>query len=94
MHYLLSYYVGILYSNTSMCHVCVVKKSVMDRALMELHSFAQKCLMLLYRGCWKGIEPHCHRRTGQHPFGGSNRVLPEWPSQIVFHSAMPERKNK
>ena len=19
-----------------------------------------------------------HRRTGQHPFGGSNRVLPEW----------------
>ena len=24
-----------------------------------------------------------HRRTGQHPFGGSNRVLPEWRTQIV-----------
>ena len=24
-----------------------------------------------------------HRRCGQHPFGGSNRVLPEWRTQIV-----------
>ena len=21
---------------------------------------------------------YCHRRTGQHPFGGADRVLPEW----------------
>ena len=21
---------------------------------------------------------HGHRRTGQHPFGGADRVLPEW----------------
>ena len=24
-----------------------------------------------------------YRRTGQQPFGGSNRVLPEWRTQIV-----------
>ena len=24
-----------------------------------------------------------HRRTGQHPFGGSTRVLPEWRTQFV-----------
>ena len=24
-----------------------------------------------------------HRHTGQHSFGGSNRVLPEWRKQIV-----------
>ena len=26
-------------------------------------------------GCTKGCS---HRRTGQHPFGGADRVLPEW----------------
>ena len=26
-------------------------------------------------GC---IIPLSHRRTGQHPFGGADRVLPEW----------------
>ena len=32
---------------------------------------------------------------GQHPFGGgSNRVLPEWRTQLVCHAAPPERKNK
>ena len=29
-----------------------------------------------------GVKPlccsRCHRRTGQHPFGGADRVLPEW----------------
>ena len=35
-----------------------------------------------------------HRRTGQHPFGGSNRVLPDWRTQIVCHAAPPGRKNK
>ena len=30
-----------------------------------------------------------HRRTGQHPFGGSNKVLPECRTQIVCH----EEKN-
>ena len=25
-----------------------------------------------------------HRRTGQHPFAGSNRVLPKWRTPIVF----------
>ena len=34
-----------------------------------------------------------HRRTGQHPFVGSNRVLPEWRTQIVCHAAPPGRKN-
>ena len=34
-----------------------------------------------------------HRRTGQHPFGGSNRVLPEWQTQIVCHAAPSGRKN-
>ena len=24
---------------------------------------------------WSSIQ---HRRTGQHPFGGADRVLPEW----------------
>ena len=33
-----------------------------------------------------------HRRTGQHPFGGSNRVLPEWRTQIVCHAAPPGRE--
>ena len=33
-----------------------------------------------------------HRRTGQHPFGGSNRVLPEWRTQLVCHAAPPGRK--
>ena len=36
-------------------------------------------------------EPH--RRTGEHPFGGSNRVLPEWQKQLVCHAAPPGRKN-
>ena len=27
---------------------------------------------------------HIHRRTGQHPFGGSNRILPEYRTRIVF----------
>ena len=26
------------------------------------------------------------RCTGQHLFGGSNRVLPEWRTQIVYHA--------
>ena len=34
-----------------------------------------------------------HRRTGEHPFGGSNRVLPEWRKQLVCHAAPPGRKN-
>ena len=34
-----------------------------------------------------------HRRTGEHPFGGSNRVLPEWRTQLVCHAAPPGRKN-
>ena len=34
-----------------------------------------------------------HRRTGQHPFGGSNQVLPEWRTQIVCHAAPPGRTN-
>ena len=34
-----------------------------------------------------------HRRMGQHPFGGSNRVLPEWRTQIVCHAAPPGRNN-
>ena len=34
-----------------------------------------------------------HRRTGQHLFGGSNRVLPEWRTQIVCHAPPPGRKN-
>ena len=34
-----------------------------------------------------------HRYTGQHPFGGSNRVLPEWRTQIVCLVALPGRKN-
>ena len=31
--------------------------------------------------CLAGYYAHfgrCHRRTGQHPFGGADRVLPEW----------------
>ena len=36
---------------------------------------------------------HRHRRTGEHPFGGSNRVLPEWRKQLVCHAAPPGRKN-
>ena len=34
-----------------------------------------------------------HRRTGEHPFGGSNRVLPEWQKQLVCHAGPPGRKN-
>ena len=26
----------------------------------------------------QNIEGRKHRRTGQHPFGGADRVLPEW----------------
>ena len=37
--------------------------------------------------------PPAHRRTGEHPFGGSNRVLPEWRKQLVCHAAPPGRKN-
>ena len=36
---------------------------------------------------------YVHRRTGQHPFGGSNRVLPEWRTQLVCHAAPPGGKN-
>ena len=35
-----------------------------------------------------------HRRMGQHPFGGSNRVLPEWRTQIVCHAVLPVRKKR
>ena len=35
---------------------------------------------------------HMRMRTGQHPFGGSNRVLPEWQTQIVCQAAPPGRK--
>ena len=28
-----------------------------------------------------------HRRTGQHPFGGSNPVLPEWSRTNVLSFA-------
>ena len=38
-------------------------------------------------------DPPAHRRTGEHPFGGSNRVLPEWRTQLVCHAAPPGRKN-
>ena len=42
-----------------------------------------------------GVEMRAygHRRTGEHPFGGSNRVLPEWRKQLVCHAAPPGRKN-
>ena len=32
-------------------------------------------------------------RTGQHPFGESNKGLPEWRTQIVCNAAQPVRKN-
>ena len=38
---------------------------------------------------WLGTS----RRTGQHSFGGSHRVLPEWRTQIVCHAAPPGRNN-
>ena len=34
---------------------------------------ARKFVLCLF-GQWPGL----HRRTGQHPFGGADRVLPEW----------------
>ena len=34
-----------------------------------------------------------HRRTGNIHLGESNRVLPEWRTQIVCHAAPPGRKN-
>ena len=34
-----------------------------------------------------------HRRTGQHPFGGSNRVLPEWRTQLVCYAPRQGEKN-
>ena len=40
----------------------------------------------------RGVNCCGHRRTGQHPFGGSNRVLPEWRTQLVCHAAPPGRK--
>ena len=38
---------------------------------------------------WLGTS----RRSGQHSFGGSHRVLPEWRTQIVCHAAPPGRNN-
>ena len=36
---------------------------------------------------------HMHMRTGQHPFGGSNRVLPEWQTQIICQAPPPGENN-
>ena len=50
-----------------------------------------------HRGCPESPPPagwlRTSRRTGQHSFGGSHRVLPEWRTQIVCHAAPPGRKN-
>ena len=37
------------------------------------------------------LDTDIYMRMGQHPF--SNRVLPEWRTQIVCHAASPRRKN-
>ena len=77
-----------------------------DERITELESKVQSN-MKLYAGADEIIRNECckfvgiiidyklgwlHRRTGQHPFGGSNRVLPEWRTQLLCHAAPPGRK--
>ena len=47
--------------------------------------FAKKISTLCNKNRQPAANNHnrSHRRTGQHPFGRSNRVLPEWRTQIV-----------
>ena len=50
---------------------------------------ARKCPLGKFRS---SILHGAHGRTGQHPFGGPNPVLPEWRTQIVCHAARPGKK--
>ena len=41
---------------------------------MITYRLHQRCSTI----CTHDWEVYTHRRTGQHPFGGADRVLPEW----------------
>ena len=53
------------------CETWVLRKLDIKR----INAFEMKCYRKVLRIPWIA---HRHRRTGQHPFGGADRVLPEW----------------
>ena len=77
-------------------HVCFAYASPQRIPHMYDHkTVSLKYIIFLLREP-KGLTPWVdlrHRRTDEHPFGGSNRVLPEWQTQLVCHAAPPGRKN-
>ena len=41
----------------------------------KVEKIQERALRFIYNNY---SSTHNHRRTGQHPFGGADRVLPEW----------------